>query len=91
MLSGVDVLSPNPTFFSASVNDPKHPLKVNACGPGRCGRVLDFIDVEIAPDGAPWAAFVDACKAVCETTKVETLDDNDGLLGSLVGGPNLKH
>ena len=91
MLSGVNVLSSRPTFFSASVNDPKHPLKVDACGPQRCGRVLDFIDVEIAPDGAPWATFVDACKAACEATKVETLDDNDGLLGTLVGGPNLKH
>ncbi len=90
LASGIDVLGKKPVFFSASVNDPKHALKVDECGPGRCGRILDFIDVEIAPDGAPWATFVDACLATCEATKVETLDDNAGLLGTLVGGPNLK-
>jgi hypothetical protein len=90
LMSGIDILGKKPLFFSASVNDPKHPLKVDACGPGRCGRVLDFIDVEIAPDGTPWAAYVDACLAVCETTKVETLDDNAGMVGTLVGGPNLR-
>ncbi len=89
LASGIDVLSTKPVFFSAAVNDPKHALKVNGCGPGRCGRVLDFIDVEIAPDGAPWATYVDACLATCEATKVETLDDNAGVLGTLVGGPNL--
>ncbi len=90
LMSGVDVLGNKPVFFSASVNDPKHALKVDDCGPGRCGRVLDFIDVEIAPDGAPWATYVDACLATCEATKVETLDDNAGIVGTLVGGPNLK-
>lgn len=87
--SGVGVLGPNPVFYSASINDPKHALKANGCGPGRCGRVLDFIDVEIAPDGSPWAVYVDACGKVCEETKVVSLHDNLGLVGNLVGGPNL--
>ena len=91
LASGTDVLSAHPVFYSAAVNDPKHALKVGGCGAGRCGRVLDFIDVEIAPDGHPWAAYVDACAAVCEQTKVESLHDNGGLVATLVGGPDLKH
>ena len=45
--------------------------------------------VEIAPDGQPWAAYVDACEAVCEKTKKESIAANNGLVGTLVGGPNL--
>lgn len=87
---GTGVLGKSPTFWSTSVNDPKHPLKTGACGPGRCGRVLDFIDVEIAPDGTPWAAYVDACAAACEKTHVESVHDNDGVVGALFGGPHLR-
>jgi hypothetical protein len=94
LASGVDVLGSNPTFYSASINDPKHPLKATggsntACGPGRCGRILDFLDVEIAPDGAPWGAYVDACRDTCEKTGVESYADNEGIAGTLVGGPRL--
>lgn len=90
LAEGLDVLGKNPLFYSASVNDPKHALKTGDCGPGRCGRVLDFIDVEIAPDGTPWAAYVDACAAVCEKTHLESDHDNEGLIGTLLGGPNLR-
>lgn len=89
MSSGVDVLGPSPLFYSASINNPKNPVKAKGCGPGRCGRALDFIDVEIAPDGAPWGAFVDACQEVCEKTGVESVKDNEGIVGTLVGGPRL--
>lgn len=90
LAEGTGVLGKSPIFYSASVNDPKHPLKTGGCGPGRCGRVLDFIDVEIAPDGQPWAAYVDACGAVCEKTAVESVQDNAGIIGTLVGGPRLR-
>ena len=89
LAEGVDVLGSKPLFYSASVNDPKHPLKSKGCGPGRCGRVLDFIDVEIATDGHPWAAYVDACADVCEKTGVESIHDNEGLVGTFTGGPRL--
>jgi hypothetical protein len=89
LAEGLDVLSSKPLFYSASVNDPKHPLKAKGCGPGRCGRVLDFIDVEIAPDGSPWAAYVDACKEACERTGKESFADNEGVVGHFVGGPRL--
>jgi hypothetical protein len=90
LAEGTGVLGKNPMFYSASINDPRHPLKTGACGPGRCGRVLDFIDVEIAPDGQAWAAYVDACGAVCEKTAVESVEDNAGIIGTLVGGPRLR-
>jgi hypothetical protein len=89
LASATGLLTSNPTFYTATINDPKHAYKVDDCGPGRCGRVLDFIDVEIAPDGAPWGAFVDACQADCEKTKVESIHDNEGVIGTLVGGPKL--
>ena len=86
--SGVDVLSKNPTFYTATINDPRNPLKMGACK-GRCGRVLDFIDVEIAPNGQPWGTYVDACLAQCERERKEFITDNEGVVGTLVGGPNL--
>ena len=90
LASGVDVLGSKPLFYSAVVNNPKNPLKSKGCGPGRCGRVLDFIDVEISPtDGQPWGAYVDACAKECEATGKESFADNEGLVGRLVGGPNL--
>jgi hypothetical protein len=95
LASGVGVLGKNPTFYSASLNDPKHPLKATGgnntpCGPGRCGRILDFLDVEISPKtGQPWGAYVDACQATCEKTGVESYADNEGMAGTLVGGPRL--
>lgn len=88
--AGVDVLTADPVFVSAAVNDPDHPLKVDGCGPGRCGRVLDFIDVNISPDGQAYGSYVDACMETCEATGEEQIEDNQGVLGTLVGGPLLR-
>jgi hypothetical protein len=87
--AGVGVLGKSPVFYTSTINDPRNPLKINACGPGRCGRVLDFIDVEISPKGEPWGAFVDACQAACEEELDEKIEDNEGLVGWLAGGPRL--
>ena len=87
--SGINVLTSNPTFFTAAVNGPGDYLKIGACR-GRCGRVLDFIDVEIDLSGQPWGTFVDACSATCEESKVESIQDNEGVVGTLVGGPKLR-
>jgi hypothetical protein len=87
---GEGVLGANPVFYSASVNDPAHPLKIGDCGPGRCGRVLDFIDVNISPSGQAFGSFVDACMAACEKTHQESIVDNQGAIGTLIGGFKLK-
>jgi hypothetical protein len=89
LAEGFGVLGKKPLFYTSTVNDPKHILKTGACQ-GRCGRVLDFIDVEIAPNGTPWGAYVDACATDCEKTREESIHDNQGLVGSLVGGKPLR-
>lgn len=84
----VDALGKDPAFFTGTVNYPGDPLKRGTCGPGRCGEeVLDFIDITIAPDGKPWAAFVDACDARCARSGLE--GGNEGIAAFLVGGPSL--
>lgn len=90
-----NLFSRNPVFYTGTINHPTNPIKRQRCGPGRCGRVFDFIDVEIGPDGTPWAAFVDACVGTC----LKDRDPNDkafpvsagdeGFVGRLVRGPRL--
>lgn len=84
-----DALSANPTFYSGLVNHPKDPLVRARCGPGRCHAAYDFIDVEIGPDGIPYAAFVDGCMLLC-TAVTPRAGDYEGLVGKLVGGPSLR-
>ncbi|HEY7873948.1 MAG TPA: sialidase family protein [Actinomycetota bacterium] len=84
-----NALSKRPVFYTSTVNEKKDPLIRFTCGPGRCRATYDFIDIEIAPDGTPWAAFVDGCITIC----IEPGDRNigaDGLAGRLVGGPPLR-
>lgn len=82
-----DALSANPTFYSASVNDPKDPLIRGTCGPGRCKAVYDFIDVMIDRQGTTWGAFVDGCMLACLTSTVNT--GSEGLIARLDGGPRM--
>jgi hypothetical protein len=51
----------HPVVVSAPLTrDPDEALVQGACGPGRCNdKVLDFIDVALAPDGSAYGAFVD--------------------------------
>ncbi|MDQ3958389.1 MAG: glycoside hydrolase [Actinomycetota bacterium] len=85
-----NVLDRRPIFYSASVNDRRDPLARGRCGPGRCGRVFDFIDVEISPDGTPWGAYVDACIEVCVSPTAMGNYGDKGFVGRLVGGPRLR-
>lgn len=79
-----DALGKNPTFFSGPVNDRKDPIYVGRCDfSNRCGPVLDFIDVEISPDGTPYGAFVDACLALC--LQSGSIDGQDAVVGRMVG------
>ncbi|MGH2755716.1 MAG: sialidase family protein [Actinomycetota bacterium] len=54
-----NALSRRPLLFSATVNDLSDPIVIGGCGPGRCGPLVDFIDVEISPAGDAWGSFVD--------------------------------
>ncbi len=84
-----NALSKSPTFYSATVNDPGDPLYQGRCDfSNRCRPILDFIDIEIHPDGTPYGAFVDACLAACNTSG--QIDGSAGIVGRLVGGPKLR-
>ena len=85
-----NVLDERPIFYSGAVNDRSNPLARARCGPGRCGRVFDFIDVEIGPDGTPWGAYVDACIVQCEQPTAIANFGDKGFAGRLVGGPRLR-
>jgi hypothetical protein len=85
-----DATSVNPLFFSAPVHDAERDAFV--VGANCCGGVQDFIDVRIAPDGAPWGAFVDDCLGEGSKCLVreEPLDTTrEGAVGWFWGGPSL--
>ena len=84
-----DALDDDPLFYSGTVNAQTDPLYIGRCDfSNRCSPILDFIDIEIAPDGTPWGAFVDPCSSACAENGA-----NDGavaVVGRLVGGPRLR-
>ncbi|MGI8559371.1 MAG: sialidase family protein [Solirubrobacteraceae bacterium] len=83
----IDALSADPTFQTATVNEPNAPLVRGTCGPVNCQQEADFLTLQIAPDGTPWASFVAACTAdpaqACSSPGA-------GIAGRLVAGPNLR-
>ncbi|HVM36216.1 MAG TPA: sialidase family protein [Actinomycetota bacterium] len=83
-------LEKNPVFLSTRVNPNKDPLMRGTCGPGRCKTVFDFIDTVIAPDGTPYATFVDGCVGVCSKPNGAASVGEDGVVVRLVGGPPLR-
>ena len=87
-----NALDKNPLFVSATVNHPSDPLYRGRCdfNSGRCGPILDFADIEIAPDGTPYAAFIDACYDGCATEGAAPSGTGKGVLGQLVRGPRLR-
>jgi hypothetical protein len=87
-----NALDKNPLFLTGTINDPKDPLIVKRCGPGRCGSVWDFIDVEIGPDGIPYGVFVDGCIVDCDTKGSGPYQGHvhEALVGMLVGGLSLR-
>lgn len=89
LAASTDVFAKDPVFVTGQVNKSSDPVKRRACGPGRCGRVFDFIDVIVAPDGTPWAAFVDACTEICAQAGGADFGD-EAFVGHLVGIPRLR-
>ena len=72
-------------FYSATLNDPAaRPLIRGACGPVQCQAESEFINVQVGPDGTPWAAAVDGCpQGSCVAAGGQLM------IGRLVGGPSL--
>lgn len=92
-----NALDRSPTLYTGLVNHPSDPLVRQQCGPGRCHNVLDFIDVNIGPDGIAYGAFVDSCIPKGEPACTAELPTNaggfsgiyEGLVTKIVGGPSL--
>ncbi|HEV3473642.1 MAG TPA: hypothetical protein VG408_10675, partial [Actinomycetota bacterium] len=91
----VDALDKRPVFYTGAVSHPSDPLIRAQCGPGRCHWAYDFIDVEIAPDGIAYGAFVDGCMPGATKDDLDCTEetpregDYEGLVTRLVGAPPL--
>ena len=81
----VDALAADPTFYTASVNDPRDPYTRGVCGSVQCEPTHEFHGVSIAADGTAWASFVDGCS----TDPSDGCPGTAGTVGHLVGGPPL--
>lgn len=90
MTMTVDALERDPVFYTANVNPRNDPLIGGQCGPFRCQAAFDFLDIVIAPDGTPWAAFVDGCLEDGCNLSGRFLRLGEGVAGRLVGGPPLR-
>jgi len=90
-----DALEEDPTVQTTLVNPRSDPLVRGYCGPGRCPGMYDFIDVQIGPDGRPFAGFVDACTDQCADPNGTWEDSQgdamsfEGLLSTVASGPSL--
>ena len=84
LVTTTTALDRDPVFHGGPINDVRDPLVKGTCGPVRCQAEYDFIDVQVAPDGRPWAIFVDACApgAACAAT-------GQAVLGTVAGGDRL--
>jgi hypothetical protein len=79
----------NPVFVSNIANPANDPIHRGDC-PGRCGNMLDFLDVIVspAPDHSAWATYVDTCtyKNNCSQRRVKGFDgDSDNAASDMKG------
>jgi len=90
VVTSPNALAGNPTFVSNISNPANDPVHRGDC-PGRCGNMLDFLDVLVSPaDGhAVWATVVDTCTSEkCRTdsdAKGFTDEDGDGVAKDMRG------
>lgn len=85
-----DALAEDPLLATVLANDPADPIARGPCGNTRCGGLGDFIDLTIDPEGRPWAAFADMCRAEClEPGAAENAGGTIGFTGTLLQGESL--
>lgn len=85
-----DALSADPLFATVLANQPEDPIARGVCGNSRCGGLGDFIDMTIDPEGRPWAAFADMCRADClQPGAAENDGGTIGFTGTLLQGFSL--
>ncbi|HUC36709.1 MAG TPA: sialidase family protein [Acidimicrobiales bacterium] len=73
-----DALDANPVFYSSTINSPNAPIVTeSALGD-------DFVDVDLAPDGTPWASFYSNCptnETILFCTQTSPTSDANGITG----------
>ncbi|MEA3137005.1 MAG: hypothetical protein QOC71_1286 [Thermoplasmata archaeon] len=74
-----DALAADPLFATVQANQPGDPIARGVCGNSRCGGLGDFIDMTVDPEGRPWAAFADMCRADC--LKADATENDGGTVG----------
>lgn len=85
-----DAFADELTITTVTANPPADPLARGLCGRTRCAGMADFIDVDVGPDGRPWAAFVDVCTEECREDEEVKKDTPIGLAATLSRGPALR-
>lgn len=92
MLVSTNALDGQPVFVSTTANPVDDPVHRGNCT-GRCGGMLDYLDILVSPvDGRFWAAVVDTCtSAQCRgpAGKATQSTDAQGIAVRQVGGPVL--
>ena len=76
-----DALTSNPLFWSATINPPARPMYDGSPAMARD----DFIGVDIAPDGTPWASFFTSCPAGSTSAGCAGQDGNPQAAGAVAG------
>jgi hypothetical protein len=63
-----NALDEQPLFLSTTANPVSDPILRGNCGPGRCGPLWDFQDIQVSPAGGEfWAGVADGCVKACVT------------------------
>lgn len=87
-----DALAEDPLFVSTTANNPSDPIHRGTCH-GRCGGMLDFLDIVTSPaDGGLWAAVVDTCTSsdCVEAGTSGSSNDADGIAVRQLSGPRIR-
>lgn len=81
----------NAVFLYTTANNETDPIHRGDCGPGRCGGMLDFLDIQTSPfDGMFWATASDTCVDACVSDpNAGTERVGDGIAVRQTGGPAL--
>jgi len=83
VVASVNTLSKKPVFVSNISNPPNDPVHRGDC-PGRCGNMLDFLDVQISPEPQNhdiWATVTDTCTELKDCNSdpdAKGFSDDDG-------------
>ncbi|HEX9940730.1 MAG TPA: sialidase family protein [Thermoanaerobaculia bacterium] len=84
-----NALDARPLFTWTTANNPADPIHRGNCGPGRCGNMFDFLDINVSPrDGGLWATAVDTCMGACVSGAGES-DAMEGVAIRQTSGPSL--